>query len=137
MQFIQENIFTIAMAVFALVMLVWPPLSRKIYGIKEVGSLEATQLINHHEAMVIDVREDSELRDGMIPNAKHIPLGQIQARVKELDRFRSRPVIIACRSGARSSGACRLLRKAGFTDVYNLAGGMINWQQANLPVEKR
>ena len=137
MHFITENMMLILTAMAALVMLMWPPLSRKIYGIKEVGPLEATQLINHHEAVVLDVREDREVAEGMIPGSKHIALGQVGSRLHELERFKNRPVVISCRSGARSAGACRILRKNGFEQVYNLAGGILAWQQANMPLEKR
>lgn len=137
MHFVSENLMLILTALAALAMLAWPPLSRKIYGIKEVGPLEATQLINHHDAVILDVREDREVADGMIPGAKHIALGQVGSRLSELEKFKNRPVVISCRSGSRSAGACRILRKNGFEQVYNLAGGILAWQQANMPTEKK
>lgn len=137
MDFLKENILLILLALFAFWMLAWPPLSRRIHGVKEVGAMEATQLINHHDAWVLDVREDSELAAGKVPDARHIPLGQLAGRVADLEAQRSRPVIVVCRSGQRSARACVQLRRQGFPDVYNLAGGMIGWQQASLPVEKK
>jgi len=137
MKFILDNWSTIAIAVMAFLMLVWPPISRKLSGIKQVGALEATQLVNHHDALVLDVREDKEVADGKIPHAKHIPLGQLSSRLKELEKYKGKPVVVNCRSGHRSLSACKVLRKNGFEQVYNLAGGIIAWQQANMPMEKR
>ena len=85
---------------------------------------------------VLDVRENDEFAAGHLPKARHIPLKELEARLPELAKFKEKPVIVTCRSGARSGSACRALRKAGFTQVHNLKGGVPAWQQANLPVEK-
>ncbi len=82
------------------------------------------------DEQVIDVREDFEVAEGMIPGAVHIPMGQVQERLTEIDR--SKPVIAVCRSGNRSSKVTQALEDAGF-DVSNMAGGMIAWNEAGLP----
>ena len=114
----------------------WPLIGRRISGVKEVETLEATQLINHRDAVILDVREDKEFVTGHLPNAKHIPLGQLVARLKDVEKFKNKPIVVNCRSGARSATACGILRKNGFEEVYNLKGGINAWQQANMPVEK-
>ena len=136
MQFIQNNLILVGLAVISGIMLIWPSISRLMGGGKQVDTLGAVQKINHDNALVIDVREDAEVAQGKIAQSKHIPLGQLQSRVGELEKYKSKPIIMVCRSGHRSAGACGILSKNGFTDVYNLAGGMIAWQQSNLPVEK-
>lgn len=83
------------------------------------------------ETQLIDVREDFEVAEGMIPGARHISLPTLSARLGEIDR--SRPVIAVCRSGNRSSQATEILRAAGFR-VDNMEGGMLAWQQAGLPI---
>lgn len=85
-------------------------------------------------AVLVDVREPEEWRDGHAPNAVHIPLGSLGARFNELDP--SQEIVTVCRSGARSTTALKILQKAGFTRVYNLTGGMIAWREKNLPVAK-
>ncbi|HUW51180.1 MAG TPA: rhodanese-like domain-containing protein [Sulfuricella sp.] len=135
MQFIQNNLGLIALALFSAAMLVWPTIGRRISGVKDVGMMEATQLINHQNAVVLDVREDSEFYAGHIPHSVHVPLGQL-ARHPEVEKYKSRPIIAICRSGMRSGHACRVLRKNGFEQVYNLSGGITAWQQANMPMEK-
>jgi rhodanese-related sulfurtransferase len=75
---------------------------------------------------VIDVREPEEFASGHIPGAKLIPLGQLPERLGEVDR--TRDAVIVCRSGGRSSKACELLASHGFDRVYNLMGGMLQWE---------
>jgi len=136
MQFIQNNLLIIGLIVVSGAMLLWPTIGRMFFGRKQVDAQEAVLKMNHEDAVVLDVREDKEVALGRIPHAKHIPLGQLKNRLSELEKFKAKPVIVACRSGHRSSGACGILTQNGFADVYNLAGGMIAWEQANLPVEK-
>lgn len=134
MKFILDNLMLVAVAAVSGVMLLWPMIGRK--GGNRIDASEAVMKINREEAVVIDVREDAEVVNGRIPNSKHIPLGQLNSRLSELQKYKDRPIIVACRSGHRSAGACGILAKNGFENVYNLAGGMIAWEQANLPVEK-
>lgn len=136
MQFIIDNIMLVAIAVLSAAMLIWPMVSRKTAGSKEVGCVEAVRLINGQDALVLDVRENQEFAAGHILNARHIPLGQLEERVGELEKYRNRPVVLVCRSGARSARAAGVLRKNGFGQACNLDGGMIAWEQANMPVEK-
>jgi rhodanese-related sulfurtransferase len=108
----------------------------RISGVKQVSPQEAVLLFNHEDAMVLDVREQSEWLDGHISKAKHIPLGQLKNRLADLDKFKNKPIVAVCRSGNRSGRACGILKKAGFENVHNLSGGMMAWQQAGLPHEK-
>ncbi len=80
---------------------------------------------------LLDVREDFEVTEGMILGAIHIPMGELNTRLDEIDR--SRPVIVLCRSGNRSARVADALTGAGFT-ADTMAGGMTAWQGAGLPV---
>lgn len=79
---------------------------------------------------ILDVREDFEVAQGTIPGALHIPLGELGARLSELDQ--TVPVIAVCRSGNRSATAAEALNQAGFT-ADTMSGGMTAWQEAGLP----
>jgi len=136
-QFVQTNIWLILIAVASGAMLVWPAVSRLLQGGEEVGTFEATQLINRRDAIVLDVREPAEYAAGHLPHARHIPLGQLASRIKELDKFKERPIVITCASGNRSGSALGVLKKNGFKEVVNLKGGIAAWQQASLPLEKK
>ena len=135
MQFLQDNWMLVALAAVSGAMLVWSFIGGKLSGIEEADTLKATRLYND-DALVLDVREDKEFAAGHIPKAKHIPLGQLAGRMKELDKFKDKPILVTCRSGQRSARACGMLKKAGFETVYNQAGGIIAWERANLPVAK-
>jgi rhodanese-related sulfurtransferase len=90
----------------------------------QIPQLTPAEAADHTEAVVLDVREAVELTEGRIAGSTHIPLGQLPARVFELER--ARPVITVCRSGGRSSQAAHFLAGQGY-DVANLDGGMTRW----------
>ncbi len=136
MNFIQHNIWLVIIAVLSGFMLIFPGLRGKASGAGEVDPTGAVQLINHENALVLDVREANEFSSGHIANAKHIPLGQLSDSAKTLEKYKERPIVVNCRSGSRSAMACSTLSKLGFTKVYNLKGGILAWQQAQMPTVK-
>ncbi len=136
MDFVQHNIWLIVLAAFSGFMLIFPSLRGKISGASEVDATGAVQLINHENAIVLDVREADEFNSGHIADAKHIPVGQLANGLKPLEKYKDQTIVVNCRSGARSSMACGILRKNGFTKVFNLKGGILAWQQAGLPTVK-
>ena len=136
MQFIINNILPISIAFFSGLMLLWSLFGNRVRGIKEVNSMAVLQLINHKNAVVLDVREQSEYDAGHVLNAKLIPLGKLKERLGELEKFKDQPIVVVCRSGNRSGTACSLLGKQGFAQAYNLAGGVQAWQKDKLPLEK-
>ncbi len=101
---------------------------------RSVGPMELLQLINHQNALVLDVRTDKEFRDGHIINSMHIPLGTLSDQLLQLAGYKHSSVVIVCRSGARSAQAAGTLKKAGFEQVCNLTGGIMAWQSANMPL---
>jgi rhodanese-related sulfurtransferase len=106
-------------------------------GKNAVDPLAATAMINHEDAVVVDVRSMAEFKGGHIVNAINIPLNGFGSNLKQLDKHRGKPIIAVCRSGSRSGSACTLLRKHGHETVKNLRGGMMAWESANLPVKRK
>ncbi|MGD9430712.1 rhodanese-like domain-containing protein [Paenarthrobacter sp. C1] len=94
----------------------------------EITITEAEQ--RRSTARILDVREDFEAAEGTIPGALHIPMGQLQDRLSELDP--AVPVIAVCRSGNRSAAVADALNGAGYT-ADTMAGGMTAWTRAGLP----
>ena len=138
MDFIIQNIWLVLLvAISGFMLLGGGSLFGKISGINQVGPQEAVLLFNHEDALVLDVREQSEWADGHIGKAKHIPLGQLKTRLTELEKYKDKPIVVVCRSGNRSGSACGTMKKAGFDKMYNLAGGMMAWEQAGLPRERK
>lgn len=136
LQFLQNNIWTVLLALTSGGMLIWSFIGNRMRGINDIDHVAATQLINHKNALVLDVREQGEFDAGHILNSKLIPLGKLAQRLGELEKFRERPIVVVCRSGQRSASACALLGKQGFAQVHNLDGGVVAWQKANLPLAK-
>jgi rhodanese-related sulfurtransferase len=111
-------------------------LIRLFTGGASADSLTAIEARDRQKAggLIIDVREADEWRTGHAPGAKHVPLGQLSSRLSELPK--DRDIIAMCRSGMRSSRATNVLRDAGFTQVFNLAGGITAWSAAGLPTKR-
>lgn len=128
-------ILTVALLVI-LYMLMWSYIGPRLRGYLSATPSEATMLINREDAVVVDVRETNEFKTGHIVNSVHIPLNFLKERLSDLDKHKSKPVIVACRSGHRSGQACSLLKKSGFENVYNLRGGVMAWESASLPLQK-
>ena len=130
------NMLLFGLAVSSGGMLLWPLVSRPFRQTHEVGAFEAVQLINRRDAVVLDVRETGDHAAGHITNARHVPEAQLSGRMKELDKHKSRPIIVSCRTGSRAPAVAGMLRKQGFSEAYALRGGIAAWQQSNLPLEK-
>lgn len=130
------NMLLFGLAVSSGAMLLWPLVSRSFRQTHEISVLEAVQLINRRDAVMLDVRDTGDYAAGHITHAKHIPEAQLQERMKELERFKTRPVVVYCRSGTRAGTISALLRKNGFAEAFALRGGVAAWQQSSLPLEK-
>lgn len=102
-----------------------------------IGPAAAIGIINHENTVLLDVREQGEISEGMIADSIHIPLSAFAGRANEMDKYRDSTVIVYCRSGNRSGSVCRKLTQQGFEKVYNLTGGIMAWQDAHLPIQKK
>jgi rhodanese-related sulfurtransferase len=83
---------------------------------------------------LIDVREPDEYAAGHIPGITLIPMGEVASRLAELPR--DKEIIVTCRTGNRSGQVADLLRQQGFTNVHNMSGGIVAWEEAGYPVEQ-
>lgn len=98
---------------------------------KRMTAKEVEKQLNEGNAInLIDVREADEVAQGMIPDAKHIPLNLIEFRMNELDK--EQEYVMVCRSGGRSGRATQFLEQKGF-DVINMEGGMMSWEGKTQP----
>lgn len=101
--------------------------------IMEIDASELAQWVKDaaQGLRVIDVRHMQEIAGGTVPNAEPLPLHTLPAKVHELSR--EEKLVMVCRSGARSAQACMFLQQQGFSNVYNLRGGMMAWVQSGFP----
>jgi rhodanese-related sulfurtransferase len=130
------NLVLFGLAVTSAVMLIFPLFTRGLRTSAEVGPTDAVMLINRKDAVVIDVRDEGEFASGHINNARHVPEKQLTDRMKELEKFKNKPVIVSCASGRRAGAVADSLRKQGFADIVALRGGIVAWAQAGMPLEK-
>lgn len=135
MEFIQQNILLVAMAVLSGSALIFMSFRRPMDR-NAVSLTQATLLINRENAQVIDVSESSEYLEGHLPEARNFPAEQLEERIGELDKYKDTPLILVCRTGARSAKASKLLTKHGFSRVHSLEGGIAAWRAASLPLKK-
>lgn len=136
-EFIANHAFLFIALGLILVMIVVTEVQQFTRKFNDLSPGEAVRLINDNNALVLDVREDKETREGMLQGAKHIPVGVLPKRIDEISKAKERPVLVYCRSGNRSVNASNTLVKHGFTQVNNLKGGFIAWRNDNLPVVRR
>ena len=134
-EFVINHLLLVTAMVVIIAMLAGGELRHRFGKVKDIDPGEATRLINHENAVVVDMRNDKDYRDGHIVNALHVPADKNNAASK-LEKFRDRPLIVCCRSGHQSARLGTELSKKGFTSVYNLKGGLPAWTQAGLPLAK-
>ncbi|GAB4295549.1 MAG: rhodanese-like domain-containing protein [Methylophaga sp.] len=121
----------------AFVVLVWlvfsDSINRKLSGLKPLGPNQAVRLVNQHKGIFVDVRDKAEFEKEHIVDAINIPLSELSEPVTQL-KDKTRPLVIVCASGQRSSSAVKQLRRQGFEEIYVLSGGLHAWREAKLPL---
>jgi rhodanese-related sulfurtransferase len=136
MQFIADNWYLFLGLFVVLALLLAGPVTRYFYGIKMLPLTEAVRLMNSESAVVVDVREPNEFRSGHIPNAINVPLSGLVTHLPQLEKYKTRPVVVSCQTSQRSARAALILKRHGFDTAHVLAGGFLRWQSENLPVAK-
>ena len=118
-------------ALFALLGLLLAHEARK--GAAALSPARLTELVNREEAVVLDLRDANDYRQGHIVSSINMPFGKLSERIAELERYRDRPVVVVCKMGHQSGAVARSLKEKGFAQVFRLGGGMAEWQSAQLP----
>jgi len=130
-QFLLDNIFLIAIALISGGMLAWPLIRSRAAG-PALSTLQATQLINARNAVVLDVRTPQEFATGSLPGARNVPADKLGEKLPDIKK--DKPVIVVCASGGRAGRAAAQIRAGGHAEVYVLAGGIAAWRDAGLPI---
>ncbi|MCG8316218.1 MAG: rhodanese-like domain-containing protein [Pseudomonadales bacterium] len=103
-------------------------------GGKSVSPQQLTNLVNKDEALVLDVRDTKEFREGHITGSKNIPYSSLQSKLGEIEKHKEQPIILVCKMGQHAGAAGRILSGAGFKDVRRLSGGVSGWKADGLPL---
>lgn len=112
-----------------------PPAEIDIRSLPNTIDVQTTKALqSRNDVVLFDVREPAEYDVGHIGGARLIPLGQVPSRMAEIPKDKT--VILTCRSGNRSGQVADFLRRQGWKNVHNMAGGIVAWQQAGFPIDK-
>ena len=103
--------------------------------IAEISAQDAHEQAKRGEAVLLDVREEAEFRQGHAQSAKHLSKGVIEVEIEEQVPDPNQVIIAYCGGGSRSALVADNLQKMGYTNVRSLAGGMRAWKEAGLPTE--
>ena len=135
-EFVKENILFIGLAIGSGFGLLWPMLNRGASGVPNLSATEAVLMLNRDKPLVLDVRDATEFAAGHIQGAKNIPVAELANRLKEIEKFKDKPVLVHCQKGMRAKSACNTLKAQQFSKLNNLQGGLDTWIEAKLPVVK-
>lgn len=122
--------------VIIIILLIIEESRKTIQGVIKIHANQAVDLINHENAVVIDVREISKFNANHIINSLNITVSEIDNNINKIIKYKDQPVIVVCNVGQSSIKAGSILKKNGFTKVFSIAGGIAEWQKANLPLVK-
>ncbi len=129
----QEWILVLALLVVA-AMLAWHE-ARKAGP--SVTPQQAINLINGEQGVFVDLRDNADFRQGHIIDTLHIPSAKLAERMAELVKYKEKPVVLVCKMGQQSGAASKQLKAAGFSRVYKMTGGMMEWSNLQLPVTSK
>jgi rhodanese-related sulfurtransferase len=135
-EFIKDNALLVGLAIGSGIALLLPMLNRGAGGVANLNATEAVVLMNRSKPLILDVRDAAEFAAGHIQGAKHIPVAELLARMKEIEKFKDKPVLVHCQKGMRAKGACSILKAQQFSQLHNLQGGLDAWVEAKMPIAK-
>ena len=135
-EFVKLNWHLFVALVAVIGLLAFEPLRKRSGGVRSINAIDLPRVMSNEKAVVLDVSDSNEFENGRIPKARNIPLSRIESDINRLNKFKTRPIVIVCRVGNRSSKAASILRKHDFSDVRTLQGGFAAWTKENLPIEK-
>lgn len=137
LQFVGAHPVLFAALGVAVVLLILNEMSHLVTGEKRLSPQEAVRLINDRHALVLDVRPAGDFKKGHILNALNVPQPKLAERLGELGKDTARPIVVYCALGGVAAQATHQLKKAGYTEVYPIRGGLNSWLGASLPVTTR
>lgn len=133
--FLIENWLLVLVALTSGVALLIPNL--QAMGAPGLSPTQAVLMINREKANVVDVRSAEEFASGHLIGSRHVAMENINSDLAKAVTDKKRPLILVCASGMRSQKAQRIASQLGYEQVHSLGGGLKNWQEANLPLEKK
>ncbi|MDR3492910.1 MAG: rhodanese-like domain-containing protein [Gammaproteobacteria bacterium] len=102
----------------------------------QLSPAQVTQLINRENAAIIDIRNTTQFAEGHIIGSTSAPLAEIDTKIKKLEKFKNKPIVVVCMLGHESPKANVILSKLGFANIHTLQGGIDAWRKADMPLVK-
>lgn len=136
LEFISAHWVLVSFFVVAFIWLIIEESRHQGVGGARLTAQMATDLINRENAVVIDLRAVKDFTEGHIVGSINVAYTAIDQNKNKVEKFKNRPIIFVCASGAQSLNAMHKFKKLGFEKVYVLGGGLAAWKRANLPVVK-
>jgi rhodanese-related sulfurtransferase len=137
LEFLQNHWQLWAVLLLILVLLAYEEFKHKIQGLKKIKPNEAVRLINHRNALVVDIRDAVQFDSGHILGSTNASKSELEKNFDQIFNHKSRPVVLVDQNGTSSNPLAIKLVKAGFTEVYILSQGIASWKNANLPLTKK
>ncbi|WP_028025854.1 rhodanese-like domain-containing protein [Enterovibrio calviensis] len=134
-EFVQSNLILSLVWVGLVVALVVSVVKQKTASYRIVTPNDATVMVNRENGVFVDIRSRDEYRAGHIAGALHVLAKDIKAETYgDIEKHKSDPIILVCKTGQTAIESANLLTKAGFENVSVLKDGLISWNEANLPL---
>lgn len=134
LEFIGNHPLLVAAFAAVLGMLLYTEYLRFFSGIPSLSPYAATQLLNDGEALFLDVRDEKEFKTGHIKGARSMPVNELDKQAHDIEKYKERDVVVYCDNGMRASRVTGKLKKLGYTKLSTIAGGLAQWEKANLPL---
>jgi rhodanese-related sulfurtransferase len=135
-EFVANHLLLFSLLIAILMLLMWNLFGDMLSGIKMILPDEVTRLINREDAKVVDIRSQKEFENGHIIDAINISADELAGQLDKLTKHKENGIIFCCSNGAVSAKEARKLMNEGYGKVYSLKGGLLSWQNANLPLTK-
>ena len=132
MNFVAEQWLLVSLLAAMVILLIYVETGK---GGEALSHFEVTRLVNSGEAVLLDIREEKQFKQGHIVDALHIPHTKLRDRIAELNKYRDKTIVVLDHLGQHAGAAGKTLKDQGFR-TCRLRGGMSDWQQQNLPLVK-
>ncbi|HLW24242.1 MAG TPA: rhodanese-like domain-containing protein [Steroidobacteraceae bacterium] len=135
LEYVGHHYYLAGGAVLAAIALLLYEVRARAQSFAALSTAQAVRLMNQG-ALVIDLRERSAFEAGHIGDARSVPAAQLESEAQSLKKWKAKPVIAYDEGGLKGAAAVRTLKGLGFTEVFNLEGGLNAWVKENLPLSK-
>ena len=135
-EFVANHLFLFALLVSVLVLLLWNLFGTALSGVVPINPRETVRMLNHEDAVLVDIRKPGDFSKGHILGAGNVPADRIGEQQAEMAKYKGQSVILCCDNGHDSIRAGRILKMQGFEKIYCIKGGLHAWRTANLPLAR-